>query len=118
MTGASGPTDGHAATFRSLEHRGWNERAKVYDQYSARFCRHGIAPLLDAAAIGRGHVVLDVCCGTGEATAAAAERGAIVTGLDFSAEMIAVARVKVVGADFRIGDAESLPFEGAMFDRG
>ena len=104
-------------TFKSLEHRGWNERAKIYDLYSARFCRHGIAPLLDAAVIGPGHVVLDVCCGTGEATAAAAERGATVTGLDFSEEMIAVAIAKVVGAHFRTGDAEALPFEDGAFDR-
>jgi ubiquinone/menaquinone biosynthesis C-methylase UbiE len=105
------------ATFKSLEHRGWNERARIYDQYTARFCRQGIVPLLDAAAVGDGHAVLDVCCGTGEAAAAAAERGAIVTGLDFSEEMIAMARTKVVGADFRVGDAERLPFEDAVFDR-
>ena len=105
------------ASFKSLEHDGWSERAKIYDQYSARFCRHGIAPLLDAAAIGRCHTVLDVCCGTGEAAAAAAERGATVTGLDFSEEMVAVAKAKCPSADFRAGDAETLPFDDASFDR-
>jgi SAM-dependent methyltransferase len=105
------------ATFKSLEHRGWSERANIYDDYTARFCRHGIGPLLDAAAVGPGQVVLDVCCGTGEATAAAAGRGAVVIGLDFSAEMTAVARAKAAGTDFLTGDAESLPFEDAVFDR-
>jgi len=105
------------ATFKSLEHRGWRERAKIYDQYSARFCCYGITPLLNAAGISEGQAVLDVCCGTGKATAAAAERGATVTGIDFSEEMIAVATAKGVSADFRTGDAESLPFGSALFDR-
>lgn len=105
------------ANFRSLEHRGWNERARVYDRYSARFCRYGIAPLLDAAGISPMHEVLDVCCGTGEASIAAAKRGAIVTGLDFSEEMVSVATAKVSGAHFCTGDAEALPFETAAFDR-
>jgi hypothetical protein len=34
-------------TFRSLEHRGWSERANIYDDYTARFCRQGIGPLLE-----------------------------------------------------------------------
>jgi hypothetical protein len=36
-------------TFKSLEHEGWNERARLYDDYTARLTSHAIAPLLDVA---------------------------------------------------------------------
>ena len=47
--------------------------------------------------VGRAHIesgmrVLDVACGTGNATIAAAELGARVTGLDFSPRLITIAR--------------------------
>ncbi|MCA1439907.1 class I SAM-dependent methyltransferase [Ensifer sp. IC4062] len=94
-------------TFKTLEHRGWSERARIYDRYSGRFCRYGIAALLNAAGISRGQSTLDVCCGTGEASLAAAARGAIVTGVDFSGEMIAAAQAKGSNVNFQVGDAEA-----------
>ncbi|WFU46187.1 class I SAM-dependent methyltransferase [Sinorhizobium terangae] len=104
-------------TFKTLEHRGWSERARIYDRYSGRFCRYGIAALLNAAGISRGHSTLDVCCGTGEASLAAAARGAIVTGVDFSEEMVAAAKAKASNVHFQVGDAEALIFGDAAFDR-
>ncbi|MCA1407221.1 methyltransferase domain-containing protein [Ensifer sp. IC3342] len=104
-------------TFKTLEHRGWSERARIYDRYSGRFCRYGVAALIDAAEISRGLATLDVCCGTGEASLAAAARGAIVTGVDFSEEMIAAAQAKGSNVHFQVGDAEALIFGDAAFDR-
>ncbi|MDK1373523.1 MULTISPECIES: methyltransferase domain-containing protein [unclassified Sinorhizobium] len=104
-------------TFKALEHRGWSERARIYDHYSGRFCRFGIAALIDAARISRGQSTLDVCCGTGEASLAAAARGAIVTGIDFCEEMIAEAKAKGSNVNFQVGDAEALIFEDAAFHR-
>jgi demethylmenaquinone methyltransferase / 2-methoxy-6-polyprenyl-1,4-benzoquinol methylase len=66
--------------------------------------------------------VLDLCCGTGDMTAALlAERpvGAKpVTGLDFSAEMLNRARVKYGAANVRWieGDAMHLPYADESFD--
>jgi ubiquinone/menaquinone biosynthesis C-methylase UbiE len=62
--------------------------------------------------------VLDVGCGTGALSAALAERGARVWGVDPSEEMLAVAR----GAtDRRVGlkpgRAEELPFKDGWFER-
>jgi SAM-dependent methyltransferase len=104
-------------TFKSLEHQGWSERAAVYDTHTARFTSYGIDPLLDAIRIAPGLSVLDVCCGTGLAAQAAASKGARVTGIDISSEMIALARAKSPDCDFRVGDAEALPFENQFFDR-
>lgn len=57
--------------------------------------------------LGRGRVV-DVGCGTGRAVCELLERGSDPVGIDPSEEMISVARERWP-ADFRIGDAYSLP---------
>jgi ubiquinone/menaquinone biosynthesis C-methylase UbiE len=61
--------------------------------------------------------VLDVGCGPGAALARAAEViGADrVAGVDLSPGMVEIARKRVPGADVRVGEAESLPFEDGQF---
>jgi len=61
--------------------------------------------------------LLDVGCGPGYVSAAAAERGAIPTGLDFSEEMVGIARKMFPHLTFRNGDAQNLPFPNDSFDR-
>ena len=77
--------------------------------------------VLEAAGIEPGHEVLDVACGTGNATIPAAKAGARVTGLDFAPALLAIARERsadaMVEIDFVEGDAQELPFEDASFDR-
>ena len=65
-----------------------------------------------------GHDILDAGCGAGPLTAALRDRGATVTGLDLSAEMIALARRRLgEDADLRVGDlSDPLPFADASFD--
>ncbi len=67
-----------------------------------------------------GRTVLDVGTGTGRAAIALARRGAIVTGVDASNEMLAVARVRAVDAHvdvtFAAGDAHGLSFGDRSFD--
>jgi len=73
----------------------------------------------ELAAVGPGTKALDVCCGTGDIAFALAGRGADVTGLDFSAEMLAVAvgRGKTAkSVQFTRGDAQKLPFSDNSFD--
>jgi ubiquinone/menaquinone biosynthesis C-methylase UbiE len=103
-------------TFKSLEHEGWNERARLYDDYTARLTGCAIGPLLDAANVRSGARMLDVCCGPGTVSAEAVRRGATVIGVDLSEEMVDVAKLKGTGADFRVGDAEALPFTDQSFD--
>jgi SAM-dependent methyltransferase len=78
--------------------------------------RQFIPAVLDAAAVAAGRSVLDVACGPGFVAAGAAERGAEVRGLDFSAAMLAVARGLHPGIRFDQGDAEALPYPDGCFD--
>ena len=60
--------------------------------------------------------VLDLACGPGHVASAAAERGALPVGLDFSSAMIALAHAYHPGILFAGGDAEALPFTEGSFD--
>lgn len=103
--------------FTKFEHEGWERVAGKYDSTWSSSTRQFIPPLLDSANVSGGMSVLDVGCGPGYASAAAAERGAVPIGLDFSNEMIAIASRMSPKIEFREGDAQNLPFEAAMFDR-
>jgi demethylmenaquinone methyltransferase/2-methoxy-6-polyprenyl-1,4-benzoquinol methylase len=76
--------------------------------------------LVALAQLGPGQRALDVCCGTGDVALALARTGAQVTGLDFSPEMLAVARRRAqtsnAPVEFVQGDALALPFADATFD--
>lgn len=77
--------------------------------------------LVQRAGIEPGMDVLDVACGTGNATIPAAKLGAHVTGIDFSPGLLAIARElgadAMVEVDWIEGDAQTLPFEDDSFDR-
>ncbi len=55
--------------------------------------------------------VLDLCCGSGHVTKELAARGYAVTGVDNSAELIALAQRELPGIDFRVQDARNLCLE-------
>ncbi|MDX6628418.1 MAG: hypothetical protein QOH00_664 [Gaiellales bacterium] len=71
---------------------------------------------LDAIGIENGMRLLDAGCGAGLALTLAAERGAIVSGLDASAGLLEVARERLPEADLREGDLEALPYADDSFD--
>lgn len=78
------------------------------------------ADLVAACGVARGDTVLDVACGSGNATIPAARTGARVTGCDLSPRMLDAARARADRAglriDWREGDAEALPFSDSSFD--
>jgi ubiquinone/menaquinone biosynthesis C-methylase UbiE len=78
------------------------------------------ALLLKALAPIEGRRVLDVGTGTGRAALAFARAGAVVTGVDASAEMLAVAERRAaeekLDATFQVADAYELPFDSRSFD--
>jgi ubiquinone/menaquinone biosynthesis C-methylase UbiE len=94
------------------------------DVYDEQFVPALFAPwgpvLCDAARVAPGQRVLDVACGTGALTTAAARRvapGGAVIGLDANPQMLAVARRKhPAGIEWTDGRAEALPFADAGFD--
>ena len=63
-----------------------------------------------------GSRVLDACCGTGDLAVACEREGGVVTGLDFSGEMLARARPKSDSIEWIEGDMLALPFEDGSFD--
>ncbi len=72
--------------------------------------------LVDLARVEPGKRLLDLATGTGSAARAAARRGASVTGIDFAPAMVAVARELSGEIDFRVANAEALPFDDDEFD--
>jgi SAM-dependent methyltransferase len=111
---ASPDADSHA--FHDFEHAGWERAAAFYGDAFGALTAQTADALLEAAGAGPGTRLLDVACGPGFIGGAAAQRGAAVVGLDFSAAMIAQARGRLPLLTFQEGDAEALPFDAASFD--
>lgn len=103
--------------FTEFEHEGWERVAHKYDSVWSSSTRQFILPLLDATEVGEKMSILDIGCGPGYVSAAAAERGAIPIGIDFSMEMLVIAKKMFPKIEFREGDALRLPFADDAFDR-
>lgn len=80
---------------------------------TARFVAEHGAPVLDLLAPAPGERILDLGCGDGALSEKLAAGGAIVVGVDASAEQIGSARAR--GLDARVMGGEELQFE-AEFD--
>jgi SAM-dependent methyltransferase len=104
--------------FREFEHAGWGDgaRALAYHRHYGDVTRGCIPDLLAAAGVKAGERVLDVACGAGYVAAAARERGAEATGVDFSAAQVRLAGETYPGIRFVEGNAEALPFADGEFD--
>ncbi len=91
-------------------------RGRVFDEIAADYHRHRPAypdELIDqachVAGIGRGDLVLEVGCGTGQLTRSLVERGLRVTALEPGTKLISLARQNLDG----VGDVE---FVNARFE--
>jgi SAM-dependent methyltransferase len=101
--------------FKAAQKTGWAHFAPLQSITTIPAAR-----LVKHARISPGSSVLDVACGTGVVAITAARRGAQVTGLDLSPDLLEVARSNAATAEVKIawheGDVESLPFDAATFD--
>lgn len=101
--------------FKEMQRQGWAHFAPLEmwtTPPAARLVRH--------AGVAAGSRVLDVACGTGVVAITAARRGAKVTGLDLTPELLEHARengrIAELEIEWRQGDVEELPFEDRSFD--
>lgn len=98
----------------------WARHAAVVDTMFAELTE----AVLDGAGIGVGDRILDLACGAGGTTLAAADRATpigSVAGIDISAPMIDVARERLYEAGagnvtLILGDAATYPFAAQSFD--
>lgn len=97
----------------------WSSGGADYDRIS-----RGIADSLEHCVLRLdpkpGERILDVATGTGWTSRLVARRGATVTGVDIASDLLAAARANAEAAaldiDYRVGDAEALPFPDGAFD--
>jgi ubiquinone/menaquinone biosynthesis C-methylase UbiE len=66
--------------------------------------------------VGKGSKIIDIGCGTGRDAEELIRRGFDYTGIDASKGMLKVARNRVKGGKFEIGDFYKLDFEDDTFD--
>lgn len=101
--------------FKAFETGAWGERAATYDLVIGAVTARVGEVLLDAVGAGPSTRLLDVGCGPGTITAAAAARGAHATGIDLADGMLALGRERHPHVELLAGDAEELPFPDATF---
>jgi ubiquinone/menaquinone biosynthesis C-methylase UbiE len=97
----------------------WSSGGAAYDRIS-----RGIADSIEHAVVRLnpqpGERILDLATGTGWTSRSLARRGAEVVGVDIAADLLTAAREfaahEQLPIDYRLGDAEALPFETGSFD--
>ncbi|MGQ0737760.1 MAG: class I SAM-dependent methyltransferase [Bacteroidota bacterium] len=102
--------------FSKLEYEGWQRVAGKYLDNWANLTQQFIDPLLNAAGVKKEMKVLDVACGPGIVSKKIHERKAFPVGIDFSPEMIKLAKSFYPYIEFHEGDAQELQFGDTMFD--
>ena len=94
----------------------WGARAHDWADVQEQVQRELYPPVLEAARVADGRRLLDAGCGSGIAAAIAHGRGARVSGIDASEALIELARERVPGGDFQVGELEALPYDDDSFD--
>lgn len=97
----------------------WSSGGKSYDEIS-----RGIADAIEHCVLRlqprAGERILDLSTGTGWTSRVVARRGATVVGADIAQGLLDAARATAeaqgLPIDYRIGDAEALPFDDGAFD--
>jgi SAM-dependent methyltransferase len=95
---------------------GWGRKAVDFATLSELTnCREYVA-MHHRLGVDTGDQLLDVACGSGLALELAHIRGAVCSGIDASARLVAVARDRNPGCDIRVGDMHALPWDHGSFD--
>lgn len=105
------------SVFADRERAGWSNEG-IVGAYVSRFgpITDEVGKVLADRVAEPGQSVLDLCCGQGSLTALMCATGAVVTGLDFSPTMLAIAARTAPDASLHEGDATAMPFADESFD--
>jgi len=93
----------------------WGMGGRDYERVSESVS-HSLAHLVNRLLPPSGERFIDVATGTGLTARLLSSRGAKVNGVDFGTGVIEAAKALASDIDFRVADAEALPFEDASFD--
>jgi len=96
--------------------RGWGARATEWAYLAEPYAIPAYELVLDRLDINAGIRLLDIACGSGLATSMAARRGAVVSGVDASEQLITIAAARTPSGTFQTGDMFALPFPDHSFD--
>lgn len=109
----------NAEQVRAHEHEAWQGAASLYSDFIAPFTAYSgqIELHHEMSPIEKGQAILDVGSGTGDVAIQLDQMGAKVTGIDFAAEMVVVAKGRHPQIEFIEADVENLPFDDGSFDR-
>jgi len=80
----------------------FSEDAELYDRARPEYPTELFADLATLAGLGPGSGVLEIGCGTGQATVALARLGCTVTAVELGGSLARVARRKLAGLDARV----------------
>lgn len=94
----------------------WSAQARNWANFLEKWHAPLYKSVFDRLGVSHGTRLLDVGCGAGLAAQLAAEFGAQVSGIDAASAFIEIARERLPGGDFRVGDMEELPYAEASFD--
>jgi SAM-dependent methyltransferase len=119
MTSTTSPTTADIQPHNEKPASVWNSGGAGYEGIS-----RGIADSIEHAVLRLnpqpGEYILDLATGTGWTSRLVARRGARVVGIDLGADLIGAAQKQARGEgleiQYRIGDAEALPFADGKFD--
>lgn len=94
----------------------WGHAATDWAYGFESYARDAVEEVFAAAAVGRGTRLLDVACGSGLAIGRAERLGAAASGLDASADLLAIASRRAPGSELVHGDMFALPWDDGSFD--
>lgn len=94
----------------------WGQRPDDWAVYQEQTGSSGYQYALGILQPGSNDLLLDVGCGTGFFCDMARKTGANVTGIDATAEFIAIAKKRTPEVVFLTGEMEQLPFGDSSFD--
>lgn len=94
----------------------WGRRPRDWAELAEPSNEPLFATVLDRLGVDANTQLLDIGCGSGYAAAMATARGAIVTGIDITPELIEIARARVANGHFVTGTMDDLPFGDESFD--